>query len=202
MKWALSVLVLSAALAAPATGAMAQAKGAGSVPNALQGFATNRDQPVRITSNTLEVKDKEKTALFSGNVIVTQGDTTMRSPELMVFYDGSAAPADGQPTQNGQIKRIEAKGGVLVQTKDQTATGENGTFEMKSNTVILTGKPVILTQGPNVVRGQKLTVDLVTGVSRIEGGRVESLIVPGSVKPPPAGAPGSAPASQNAAPKR
>lgn len=198
MKWALSVLVLCAALAAPATGAMAQSKGAGSVPNALQGFATNRDQPVRITSNTLEVKDKEKIALFSGNVIVTQGDTTMRSPELMVVYEGSAAPADGQPTQNGQIKRIEAKGGVLVQTKDQTATGENGTFEMKSNTVVLTGKPVVLTQGPNVVRGQKLTVDLVSGVSKIEGGRVESLIVPGSVKPPPAGAP----AGQNAAPKR
>lgn len=198
MKWALSVLVLSAALAAPATGAMAQPKGAGGVPNALQGFATNRDQPVRITSNSLEVKDKEKTALFSGNVIVTQGDTTMRSPELLVFYEGSAAPADGQPTQNGQIKRIEAKGGVLVQTKEQTATGETGTFEMKSNTVVLTGKPVVLTQGPNVVRGQKLTVDLITGVSKIEGGRVESLIVPGSVKPPPNGAP----AGQTGAPKR
>lgn len=152
------------------------------VPNALQGFAKNRDEPVRINSNTLEVRDKEKTAVFAGNVVVTQGDTTLRSPQLLVFYDGSAAPADGQPSKSNQIRRLEATGGVVVQTKDQTATGEIGVFDVKSNTVTLTGKPVILTQGPNVIRGQKLTVDLTTGVSRFEGGRVESLILPGSVK--------------------
>lgn len=183
------LLALFAALAA--TPAAAQQPGAGNVPNALQGFATNRDQPVRITSNSLEVRDKEKTAVFAGNVVVVQGDTTMRSPELLVFYEGSAAPADNQPQSTSSIKRLEAKGGVVVQTKDQTATGDKGVFEMKTNTVTLTGKPVVLTQGPNVVQGEKLTVDLVTGVSRIEGGRVRSIIVPGSVKqgdqpaPPP-----------------
>lgn len=181
----LPIAVLALTLWACVGEAMAQTQGAGNVPNALQGFSQNRDQPVRITSNTLEVQDKEKTALFSGNVVVVQGDTTMKSPELLVFYEGSAAPTDGQPASNSQIKRIEAKGGVLVQTKDQTATGDQGIFEMKSNTVVMTGKPVVLTQGPNVVKGQKLTVNLVTGVSRIEGGRVESLIVPGSVKNEP-----------------
>lgn len=182
---------------APAAPALAQQAGS-SVPNALQGFARNRDQPVRINSNTLEVRDKDKVAVFAGNVVVVQGDTTMRSPELMVFYEGEAAPTDNQPQSTSSIKRLEAKGGVVVQTKEQTATGDLGVFEMKTNTVTLTGKPVVLTQGPNVIRGQKLTVDLVSGVSRIEGGRVESLIVPGSVKPPEAGAPGS----QGAQPKR
>ena len=82
-----------------------------------------------------------------------------------------------------------ATGGVVVKTKEQTATGDSGTFEMKSNTVTLVGKPVVLTQGPNVIRGQKLVVDLISGVSRFEGGRVESLIVPGSLKDqaPPGG---------------
>ena len=173
-------LSLGPILAPALTPALAQS--AGGVPNALQGFARNREEPVRITSNSLEVRDKDKTAQFSGNVIVTQGDTTLRSPQLVVFYEGSAAPVDGQPTSNSQIKRLEASGGVVVQTKEQTATGDKGVFEMKTNTVTLTGKPVVLTQGPNVVRGQKLTVDLVTGVSKIEGGRVESLIMPGSVK--------------------
>ncbi|MBA4791130.1 MAG: organic solvent tolerance protein OstA [Rhizobiales bacterium] len=180
---------LALALALLAGPAFAQqAGGPGNVPNALQGFAANRDQPVRINSNTLEVRDKDKVAVFAGNVVVVQGDTTMRSPELVVFYEGNAAPMDNQPQSTSSIKRLEAKGGVVVQTKDQTATGDTGIFEMKTNTVTMTGKPVVLTQGPNVVRGQKLTVDLVTGVSRIEGGRVESLIVPGSVKPPEGGA--------------
>lgn len=180
MRMRLAVLGL-ALLAVPAL-AQQQAPGAGNVPNALQGFAKNRDQPVRINSNTLEVRDKEKTALFAGNVVVVQGDTTMRSPELLVFYEGSAAPADNAPQSTSSIKRLEARGGVVVQTKEQTATGDLGIFEMKTNTVTMTGKPVVLTQGPNVVQGEKLTVDLVTGVSRIEGGRVRSIIVPGSVK--------------------
>lgn len=173
--------------AAPAPAAAAGS--GGNVPNALQGFARNRNEPVRINSNTLEVRDKEKVAVFAGNVVVVQGDTTMRSPELVVFYEGNAAPTDNEPQSTSSIKRLEAKGGVVVQTKEQTATGDLGIFEMKTNTVTMTGKPVVLTQGPNVIKGQKLTVDLVTGVSKIEGGRVESLIVPGSVKPPEGAAP-------------
>ncbi|TCT04738.1 LptA/OstA family protein [Aquabacter spiritensis] len=175
--------VLAALLLASLAGPALAQQPPGSVPNALQGFARNRDQPVRITSNSLEVRDKDKTAVFAGNVVVVQGDTTMRSPELLVFYEGSAAPSDTAPQSTSSIRRLEAKGGVVVQTKEQTATGDVGIFEMKTNTVTMTGRPVVLTQGPNVIRGQKLTVDLVTGVSKIEGGRVESLIVPGSVKP-------------------
>lgn len=177
------------------------------VPNALQGFAKNRDQPVRINADSLEVRDKDKVAVFSGNVLVTQGDTTLRSKDLMVYYEGTVAQQAGQPageqatgvdpSQKGQIRKLEAVGGVVVKTKEQTATGDSGVFEMKTNTVTLVGKPVVLTQGPNVIRGQKLVVDLVSGVSKFEGGRVESLIVPGSLKqdtlPKPADQGGQAP---------
>ncbi|MFG1373418.1 LptA/OstA family protein [Xanthobacter oligotrophicus] len=203
----LGVAVSSAvflAIAAPSA-ACAQTS---NVPNALQGFAKNRDQPVRINADSLEVRDKDKVAVFSGNVLVTQGDTTLRSKDLMVYYEGSVAPqAGGQPageqatgvdpSQKGQIRKLEAVGGVVVKTKEQTATGDSGVFEMKTNTVTLVGKPVVLTQGPNVIRGQKLVVDLVSGVSKFEGGRVESLIVPGSLKqdtlPKPADQGGQAP---------
>ena len=60
-------------------GALAQQQ---SVPNALQGFSQNKDQPVKIEAASLEVRDKEKIATFSGNVIVTQGDTIMRCKSL------------------------------------------------------------------------------------------------------------------------
>jgi lipopolysaccharide export system protein LptA len=39
-------------------------------PNALQGFSQNRDQPVHIEAATLEVRDKQKQATFSGDVRV------------------------------------------------------------------------------------------------------------------------------------
>jgi lipopolysaccharide export system protein LptA len=161
-------------------------------PNALQGFSQNRDKPIKITSATLEVRDKDKMATFSGDVHLVQGDTTMRSQTLVVFYDEDAAKpsASGQAAtqQNQEIKRVEAKGKVIVVQKDQTATGESGIFDMKSNTVTLLGN-VVISQGPNVVKGDTLTVDMTTGVSRIlcakgqENCRVQGLFQPGSMKP-------------------
>lgn len=198
--WRARAVVLAALLSAGLATGLAAPAGAqqGNVPNALQGFAKNRDQPVRINANSLEVRDKDKIAVFSGNVVVVQGDTTMNTKDLLVYYDGSVgAPQEGAPMKQGQIRKLEAKGGVVVKTKEQTATGDSGIFMMADNTVTLVGKPVVLTQGPNVIRGQKLVVDLVTGVSKFEGGRVESLIVPGSVKEnQPAGAKPGAPAPQ------
>jgi lipopolysaccharide export system protein LptA len=163
-------------------------------PNALQGFSQNRDQPVHIEAATLEVRDKQKEATFSGDVRVKQGDTGMRCKSLVVFYeqgaDGNAKTKTMQAAAPGpggeqRIKRLEARGGVVVTQKDQTVTGELGVFDMKTNTVTMTGSPVIMTQGPNVLKGDKLVVDLTNGVSRVESGkngqgRVQGLFQPGS----------------------
>ena len=165
-------------------------------PNALQGFSQNRDQPVHIEAATLEVRDKQKEATFSGDVRVKQGDTGLRCKSLVVFYEQSGEPtgasktlqaASPGPSGEQRIKRLEARGGVVVTQKDQTATGELGIFDMKSNTVTLTGNPVIMTQGQNVLRGGKLVVDLTSGVSRIEAGKsgqgVQMLVQPSASTP-------------------
>lgn len=198
-----SLLMIGAALAAAAalSGANLYAQPVSKgPPNALQGFSQNRDQPVHIESATLEVRDKDKVATFSGNVKVTQGDTIMRCKSLLVFYDQDDMNADNAknpgkslqaatPGPGGQqkIKRLEARGSVVVTQKDQTATGELGIFEMKTNTVTLTGN-VMMTQGQNVLRGDRLIVDLTTSVSRVESGkdgqgRVQGLFLPGSAGP-------------------
>jgi lipopolysaccharide export system protein LptA len=163
-------------------------------PNALQGFSQNRDEPVHIDAATLVVRDKEKIATFSGDVHVKQGDTDMRCKSLVVFYeqDDAKTASAGKPMQqanagpggNQKIKKLEARGGVIVTQKEQTATGELGIFDMPSNTVTLTGN-VIMTQGKNVLRGDKLIVDLTSGVSRVESaknghGRVQGLFLPSS----------------------
>src|SRR5213595_4206830 len=67
------------------------------VPNAMQGFSQNRDQPIKIEAASLEMRDKKKEAMFSGNVKVVQGDTTMTSKTLVVFYDSTSAPAPATP---------------------------------------------------------------------------------------------------------
>src|SRR5690349_9127219 len=67
------------------------------VPNAMQGFTQNRDQPIQIEAASLEMRDKKKEATFSGNVKVVQGDTTMTSKTLVVFYDSGPASATATP---------------------------------------------------------------------------------------------------------
>lgn len=184
-----------------ATGA-ARAQGAmQGVPNAMQGFSQNRDQPIQIDAASLEMRDKKKEATFSGNVKVVQGDTTMTSKTLVVFYesggDKPAAPqqapaksAKAAPMQSAtpgpggasSIKRLEARGNVVVTQKDQVVTGETAVFDTKTNLITMlggSGNQVVLTQCQNVLRGDRLLVDMTTGVSRVESdtGRVQGLFI-------------------------
>jgi lipopolysaccharide export system protein LptA len=157
--------------------------------NALQGFAQNRDQPVKIDAGQLEVRDKDKVATFSGGVKVVQGDTTMRAKTLAVFYDGEGSTANAltaaKPGPAGQqrIKRLEAKGGVKVCQDEQVATGDTGVFDMQANTVTLFGN-VVLSKGMNVLKGEKLTVNLGSGEAKIEGGKggVSALLLPATIE--------------------
>jgi lipopolysaccharide export system protein LptA len=187
-----AVLVLGLCLGAADILAQSAASGP---PNALQGFSQNRDKPIQIDAARLEVRDKDKVATFFGDakaaVKVIQGDTTLRSKTLTVHYDQDDAKAKGGakggpsakaatpgPGGSSQIRRLVAKGGVVVTQKDQTVTGENGVFDMKSNTITMSGG-VVLTQGDNVLRGERLVVDMSTGVSRVEGGRVQGMFKSG-----------------------
>src|SRR5258707_5536482 len=125
------------------------------VPNAMQGFSQNRDQPIQIEAASLEMRDKKKEATFAGNVKVVQGDTTMTSKTLVVFYDSApaAAPAANSksaksatmqsatpgPGGSSSIRRLEARGGVVVTQKDQVVTGETAGFETKTNLITILG---------------------------------------------------------------
>jgi lipopolysaccharide export system protein LptA len=196
------------------------------VQSLLQG-GQDKDQPVQIEAASLEVRDKSKMATFSGDVQVVQGDTTMKCQKLVVFYgqevgiaqagaqapDAKPAPAPAPAGPKGaqNIRRIEARGGVTVITKDQNASGDLGVYDLINKTITLTGN-VVVSQGQNVIHGERVVVDTVTGNARVEsnnqgGGatpsRVRALIQPnqgqnggGNVMTIGPGAPG-APAKPN-----
>ncbi|CAN7641941.1 LPS ABC transporter substrate-binding protein LptA [Bradyrhizobium sp. LjRoot220] len=201
--------VLALALIAPSE---AFAQSSASAPNAMQGFSQNRDQPIQIEAASLEMRDKKKEATFAGNVKVVQGDTTMTSKTLVVFYDsGSAAPATPTtakakaaksapiqsatpgPGGSSSIRRLEARGSVVVTQKDQVVTGETAIFDTRANLITMTGS-VVLSQCSNVMRGDRLKVDMTTGVSRVESdtNKVHVLVEQGSQGCGPGAAPGGA----------
>ncbi|WP_441232904.1 LptA/OstA family protein [Bradyrhizobium sp. 930_D9_N1_4] len=198
-------VALMAGLVLLASSGAARAQGAQPAPpNAMQGFSQNRDQPIQIEAASLEMRDKKKEATFSGNVKVIQGDTTMTSKTLVVFYEsgGGDKPATPAPAAKGaksapmqsaqpgpggssSIKRLEAHGNVVVTQKDQVVTGETAVFDTKTNLITMLGGgsgQVVMTQCKNVMRGDRLKVDMTTGVSRVESdtGRVQVLLPQGA----------------------
>jgi lipopolysaccharide export system protein LptA len=193
-----SLAAAALALALVASGhALAQGAMSG-VPNAMQGFSQNRDQPIQIEAASLEMRDKKKEATFAGNVKVVQGDTTMTSKSLVVFYDSGPAPAPPQPAApkgsksgpmqsaspgpggSSSIRRLEARGSVVVTQKDQVVTGDTAIFDTRANLITMAGG-VVLTQCKNVLKGDRLKVDMTTGVSRVESdsGKVQGMFIQG-----------------------
>ena len=91
-----------------ASNAVAQGAVSG-VPNAMQGFSQNRDQPIQIEAASLEMRDKKKEATFAGNVKVVQGDTTMTSKTLVVFYEFERGAGAGRdPAIEGERRKGRA----------------------------------------------------------------------------------------------
>jgi len=162
-------------------------------------------EPIKIDADRLDVFDRENKAVFAGNVVAVQGDSTIRCSSMTVRYKrakkddkktgaakesadsteagetsagGAEKPAGGMG-ENG-IQRVECAGPVTVVQKDQVATGDNAVFDQEAKRIVLTGN-VVLSQCQNVTRGSRLVYDMNTGRANMDpvaGGRVSALFVP------------------------
>jgi lipopolysaccharide export system protein LptA len=156
--------------------------------------------PIEITADSLEVFQRDRLAVFSGNVDAVQGELVLSADVLRVYYRGgddggargtaASGRQQGGGATSGAVRRIEAEGNVFLSSPEETAKGRSGVYDVEGDEVTLTGD-VVLTQGENVVRGENLTLDLTTGRSRIIGAvadaadappeqRVRAVFVPGS----------------------
>lgn len=177
--------------------------GAQDVNNAFGGLSENSSDPIDIEADMLTVYDAKKTATFKGNVKAVQGTTTLRADELDVYYVGgtdkltgqesAAAPVADKAKEPGakdgpeaQINKIKAKGNVVITTSDnQTTSSDWAIYDVPIQTVTVGGN-VVLSQGQNVLKGDRLVIDLKTGESRFEntgsagtgGGRIRALFMP------------------------
>jgi lipopolysaccharide export system protein LptA len=200
--------LLRMALLRPLAGAVAIAAAFSTTPpataqtltNAFGGLSQSSSDPIDIESDALVVHDKEKYATFRGNVKAVQGTTMLRAKELNVHYigGGSLAPGAKEETkvaeaksgaaakgEQAQISKIEAKGEVVITSdKDQTTSSDWALYDVAAQMVTVGGN-VVLTQGQNVLKGDRLIIDLKTGESRFEntgneaaGGRIRALFMP------------------------
>jgi lipopolysaccharide export system protein LptA len=163
----------------------------------------NSKAPVSIEADKLVYFDKDQKAIYSGNVVVIQGDTKMTCTIMTIFMEKAPAAAADAPVQTAdasaaggagaapsgetsRVRHMDAVGPVTVISKTQTATSDNGAYDKAQNKIWLTGH-VVLSDGGNVTKGDKLTYDLTTGQATIDtgasNGRVKGQFIPGSSDP-------------------
>ena len=165
--------------------AVALAGCAGAAQAQDAGFQFSNDEPVQIQADRLDVQDKDGRAVFEGNVEVVQGELSLRAGKMTVVYmrDGEGGGAAGGLGSAGNIRRIDASGGVRVRSGGQVATGDEGSFDMASEVVTLTGDEVVLSDAGNVITGCKLTIAMSSGDAQVEpcsSGRVKLLLEGGN----------------------
>jgi lipopolysaccharide export system protein LptA len=159
---------------------------------------TSSKEPISIDADKLVYYDKEHKAVYSGNVVVIQGDTKMTCSAMTVFLDhaptqGAASSSKGAapqsmngqsgPTADSGVKHLDAAGPVTVVSKTQVATGDSGSYDKAEDKVRLIGH-VTLSDGQNVTKGDKLTYDLKNSLATVDtsakSGRVHGQFTPKS----------------------
>ncbi len=206
---------LAAALAIALVGAGAQVGAAPTKPNGPAALApaaskpaespllpgASSKAPITIEADKLVYFDKEQKAIYTGSVVVVQGDTKMTCSAMTIFMEkgaesGRPDPAKANPAKTdaaktdaapgagaSHVKHLDAAGPVAVVSKTQVATGDTAAYDQAQNKVWLIGN-VTLSDGGNVTRGDKLTYDLATGEATVETGpvakRVKGVFIPGS----------------------
>ncbi|WP_092583835.1 LptA/OstA family protein [Rhizobium mongolense] len=174
---------------------MAGAAFAQATTSQMDGLKLDSNQPIQIESDKLEIHDQEHKADFTGNVKVVQGKTTLQAGHMTVFYkaQGSDAQPNGAKADagaasissgNADIDRIIVTDKVFLSSGTQTATADNGSFDMAQQLFVLKGEKVVLSDGPNVFTGCQLTVHMQTGQAQLDscGGRVQIQLDPKSQK--------------------
>jgi lipopolysaccharide export system protein LptA len=132
----------------------------------LGDIATNADTPVEVTADSLAVDQDTGRAVFSGNVIVVQGDIRIGAGKVEVLYDA----------EGGAITRLVASDGITFATATEAAEASEADYDLATGLLILTGQ-VLLTQGKNALAAERMTVNLRDGSAQLDG-RVRTVFVP------------------------
>ena len=118
--------------------------------------------PVEVTSDVLTVQNEAGIAIFEGNVVVVQGTMRLTAPWVKVEYSEKEDP------EAADIDQMTARGGVTFVNGIDAAESEEAIYRPDAGDLVMTGE-VLLTQGPNIMSGQRLTVDLIAGTGLMEG---------------------------------
>ena len=124
--------------------------------------------PVEVTADNLSVDQGDGSAVFTGNVLIGQGEMRLSAARVLVVY---RAEAEG-------IARLEATGGVTLVSGKDAAESERADYYIDTGTIVMSGN-VLLTQGRNALSSDTMSVKLSDGTAQMSG-RVKTILQTGS----------------------
>ncbi len=116
----------------------------------------NSNAPVNFDANRIELQDRQKRVILSGNVIIEQAGLRLTSARTTIAYSGS------------DIQRADATGGVVVTKGDERASGNVAVYDFNKRIITMVGN-VRLRRGADTLNGGRLVIDLRSGRSTIDG---------------------------------
>lgn len=131
---------------------------------AFGGMSQDTDAPVEVSADQLEVNQSDGTALYTGNVVIGQGEMRLAAPRVLIFYT----------EDESRIDRMEASGGVTVVSGSEAAEAQTAVYSIDAGTIVMTGN-VLLTQGRSALTSERMTVNLEDGTAQMAG-RVRTVI--------------------------
>ena len=124
----------------------------------LGGLTADSGAPVEVTADALEVDQAAGTAVFTGDVVIAQGDLRLSAPQVEVTYG----------EESGDITRMQASGGVTFVTASEAAEAQTADYDLASGLLTLEGD-VLLTQGASALSANRMVVNLETGTAQMTG---------------------------------
>ena len=122
--------------------------------------------PVEVTADNLDVNQADGTAVFTGNVLIGQGEMRLSAPRVLVVYN----------EDQSRIRRLEATGGVTLVSGEDAAEARQADYNMDNGVIEMQGD-VLLVQGPQALTGDRMYVDTRAGTARVSG-RVKTILQP------------------------
>ena len=120
--------------------------------------------PVEVTSDNLSVNQNDGTAIFTGNVLIGQGEMRLTAPKVLVVYR----------EENNGIERLQATGGVTLVSGSDAAEAERANYSIDTGQIVMRGN-VLLVQAVTAITADNMRVDTKSGTARMQG-RVKTVL--------------------------
>ena len=122
--------------------------------NELMSFDTNITAPLKVNADKMFIDKIALEGGLSGSVNINQGPLNFKADQMeFTFTNNTSMPI---------IKNLYASNGVVISNQDMTATGNNASYSVSNNEIILLGN-VTVKNNFTTLKGNKLLIDLESG---------------------------------------